>query len=82
MIFIPLVSSFVLVSHGNSLPNGLLTFVVELAHMALQTVNPKGSYKTECIEFFGLHMDGLIADMCSYASFQTVFYTYYKLPRI
>ena len=41
--------------------------------MALQTVNPKGSYKTECIEFFGLHMD---------ASFQTVFYTYYKLPRI
>lgn len=82
MVFIPLVSSFVLVSHGASLPNGLFTFVVKLAHMALQTVNPKGSYKIECIEFLGLRMDGLIADMCSYASFQTVFYTYYKLPRI
>ena len=37
MFFIPLVSSFVLVSHETSSPSGLFTFVFELAHMALNS---------------------------------------------
>ena len=37
VFFIPLVSSFVLVSHETSSPSGLCTFVFELAHMALNS---------------------------------------------
>ena len=37
VFFIPLVSSFVLVSHETSSPSGLFTFVFELAHMALNS---------------------------------------------
>ena len=38
VFFIPLVSSFVLVSHETTSPSGLFTFVFELAHMALNSL--------------------------------------------
>ena len=37
VFFIPLVSSFALVSHDTSSPSGLFTVVFELAHMALNS---------------------------------------------
>ena len=37
VFFVPLLSSFVLVSHETSSPSGLFTFVFKLAHMALNS---------------------------------------------
>ena len=54
VFFVPLLSSFVLVSHETSSPSGLFTFVFEFAHMALNSFASRQRHY-HCVHFLLLY---------------------------